>query len=294
MEVASWGTGSGSLVNGDPCGCGGTSSEDGQQYLDLGGEPGNSIRQVFSVPGSRYRLAWYDNTYFPASTSSPYTLSILDASNQAIVVTNFDAGSPTGAWQSRSVVLDLSAGSYTLVYTEQVPHGGYNSLLDNASLMEQLEIITPPQNQVIPCGSNVTFSVVATNALGGSLAYQWQFNGINIDGATNSAITLTNATTGQAGLYTVLVGSSPAAYPLSASASLAFSFLHLNRYAGVTIDGRVGGGYRVESADSLTPPIQWATLTNILSLPSTPYVFIDFDSVSHPNRFYRVVSDACP
>ncbi|NOS69620.1 MAG: hypothetical protein HOP33_06795 [Verrucomicrobia bacterium] len=154
-------------------------------------------------------------------------------------------------------------------------------------------ILTPPENQVIPCGSNVTFSVVATNETGGFLSYQWQFNGTNIDGATNSTLTIANATTVQAGIYTVAVGNYSGSY-LTASAALAFSFLELHMYAGVTIKGRVGGTYRVEYTDSFATPILWTALTNIVSLPVTPYVFIDLDSVANPRRFYRVVADACP
>ena len=41
----------------------------------------------------------------------------------------------------------------------------------------------------------------------GSLSYQWQFNGTNIAGATNAALTLTNVQFTNAGVYTVIVTS---------------------------------------------------------------------------------------
>jgi len=151
------------------------------------------------------------------------------------------------------------------------------------------QILDPPSDQIVTCGSNVTFSVVATN----TSLYQWQFNGTNIAGATNAWLTLTNAHSQDAGIYTVVVGN-PSGFHLTASAWLAFSFLDLHMYAGVSIKGRVGGTYRIEYTESLATPVQWIALTNIVSLPVTPYVFIDFDSVGQPQRFYRVVSQDCP
>jgi hypothetical protein len=161
-------------------------------------------------------------------------------------------------------------------------------------LMEAVRIVQPPHDQVIECGSTVVFPVTATNLSGGPLSYQWQFNGTNVANATNSTLTISNATSGQAGIYTVLVGISPGQYLSSASARLAFSFLDLRMYAGVMIKGAVGKAYRVEYAESLATPVQWMTLSNITSLLTTPYIFIDYDSAGHPRRFYRVVADDCP
>jgi hypothetical protein len=161
-----------------------------------------------------------------------------------------------------------------------------------AGKCHRFRILVPPDDQVIACGSDATFSVVATNELG-SVTYQWQFNGIDIAGATTRVLTVTNAGTAQAGIYTVVVRSS-ADQTLSASARLGFSFLDLHMYAGLTIRGRVGSAYRIEATENLEPPIQWQPITNIVSLPTSPFVFIDFDSVAHPRRYYRAVSDACP
>ncbi|TAK97863.1 MAG: hypothetical protein EPO07_12585 [Verrucomicrobia bacterium] len=150
-------------------------------------------------------------------------------------------------------------------------------------------LVTGPTDQLITCGSNVTFTAVTTNAV----QIQWQFNGTNIAGATNSTLTISNATSDLAGVYTILVPAS-ADRILQASARLGFSFMDLHLYAVVTIKGRVGDTYRVEYANSLTPPVQWSTLTNIASLPLTPYDVIDYGSTTTTKRFYRVVSNACP
>ena len=41
-----------------------------------------------------------------------------------------------------------------------------------------------------------------------TLFYQWQFNGVNIDDATNAALVLTNLDLSQAGAYDVIVTNS--------------------------------------------------------------------------------------
>ena len=64
-------------------------------------------------------------------------------------------------------------------------------------------ITAQPTNQTVVVGGTVTFTVMA----GGTppLSYQWNFNGTNISGATNTLLTLTNVQSSQAGNYAVLV-----------------------------------------------------------------------------------------
>jgi len=64
-------------------------------------------------------------------------------------------------------------------------------------------ITVQPQRQTGIEGSNVTFSVTAIGAQ--PLSYQWLFYGTNLDGATDSSLTLTAVTTNDAGPYSVTV-----------------------------------------------------------------------------------------
>ncbi len=79
-------------------------------------------------------------------------------------------------------------------------------------------IISQPTNQTVYLGLTANFNVVASGTP--PLSYQWNFNGTNIGGATNTSLTLTNVQLSQAGNYAVLVtnlyGSS-----LSSNATLA-------------------------------------------------------------------------
>ena len=67
----------------------------------------------------------------------------------------------------------------------------------------QPAIATQPTNQTVTVGGTAIFSVVASGTL--PLSYQWNFNGTNIVGATNTTLMLTNVQMSQAGNYTVLV-----------------------------------------------------------------------------------------
>ncbi len=67
-------------------------------------------------------------------------------------------------------------------------------------------IIVQPQGQIVAVGSSATFSVTAAGAP--PLTYQWQFNTTNINGATNTSLTLTNVTFSEAGSYSVTITNS--------------------------------------------------------------------------------------
>ncbi len=59
-----------------------------------------------------------------------------------------------------------------------------------------------PQSQTTCSGASVLLTV---GAVGQSLDYQWQFNGKNLDGATNASLTLANVPLTSAGNYTCVV-----------------------------------------------------------------------------------------
>jgi len=64
-------------------------------------------------------------------------------------------------------------------------------------------IVTQPTNKTVLVGATATFSVSASGTQ--PLAYQWNFNGTNILGATNILLVLTNVQPVQAGTYIVQV-----------------------------------------------------------------------------------------
>ena len=81
------------------------------------------------------------------------------------------------------------------------------------NLVLQSDLLTPiilqePTDQYSLAGSNATFSVQAESLA--RVQYQWQFNSVNLTGATNSTLTLANTQTNDNGSYQVVVSTEAA------------------------------------------------------------------------------------
>lgn len=83
--------------------------------------------------------------------------------------------------------------------TLYVSQSGSNLVAKGDPLISPV-IGSQPQGVTTTTGGSATFSV---NAGGASLAYQWQFNGAAIPGATNATYTVSSATSATAGSYSV-------------------------------------------------------------------------------------------
>jgi hypothetical protein len=79
----------------------------------------------------------------------------------------------------------------------------------------------PPTNQLVQAGNTATLRIVASGFP--PILYQWAKNGQSLASATNSTLTISNATIGDAGQYSVFVSN-----PGGVSAS-AFAALTVNR-----------------------------------------------------------------
>jgi endonuclease/exonuclease/phosphatase family metal-dependent hydrolase len=91
---------------------------------------------------------------------------------------------------------DSAAGQHMAVVKDFV-------IFDDVSATNPPSILTQPQPQVVPMGSNVTFTVEASGTA--PLRYQWRFNETNLAGATASSYTRTNALVAHAGEYSVVI-----------------------------------------------------------------------------------------
>ncbi len=67
-------------------------------------------------------------------------------------------------------------------------------------------VLAPPTNTFARIGSNTLFAVTAVG--NGLLRYQWRFNGMDMPGATNASLLITNTQTTNAGAYSVAVSDS--------------------------------------------------------------------------------------
>jgi hypothetical protein len=110
-------------------------------------------------------------------------------------------GSTASTLSVANVILAMSQREFRVVLTNVV--GSVSSSAGILTVISKPAITTLSGNQTGIAGGNVTFSVNA----GGSppLKYQWQFNGHNIIGATNSTYVIRDVKTTNAGKYDVVI-----------------------------------------------------------------------------------------
>jgi hypothetical protein len=169
---------------------------------------GNSAGSVLSEAASLSLMAP------PVITAQPQSQTIGGGLSATFTVEATGAGPLSYQWRRNGIALP-GATSVSLTITElrRNDAGDYSVLVSNpagivASAVATLTVLVPPtitlqpQSQVVNTNTTVTFTVAATGS--GPVRYQWQFNGANIAGATNSSLTLSNVNLSHEGDYRVL------------------------------------------------------------------------------------------
>jgi hypothetical protein len=82
-----------------------------------------------------------------------------------------------------------------------VSAGGNDAFLVKLGLRPPA-IISQPSHRLVTAGSNATLQVTSANS---PVLYQWQLNGTNLAGATNSSLSLNNFNFTKAGRYSVVI-----------------------------------------------------------------------------------------
>ena len=152
----------------------------------------------------------------PTITAQPQNQTATAGGSASFSVSAAGTGPFVYQWYFNGTVLTLggNTSSYFVnnvtagkagVYAVTVSNAGGTVTSNGANLVlvASLPAITtqPAASQSVNAGASPTLSVVAS----GAGTYQWQLNGTNISGATNSTLTLANIGTTQRGSYTVVV-----------------------------------------------------------------------------------------
>ena len=146
-----------------------------------------------------------------------------------------------------------------------------------------LRIVRQPAAYTASVSGTATFEALAQGTE--PITYQWRFNGTNIVGATNSTLVLIDLTLSAAGEYDAVI-TNPAGSVTTDKATISVHFAEVLRYAGVTLRGSVGDKFHLEYRNVLESPETWHSVTNV-TLGGPVSIWIDYDSVTHTNRFYR-------
>ncbi len=156
--------------------------------------------------------------------------NLVGETNSLLVLTN--------VWLNQSGVYSVVASNSFATITSS------NAMLN----VSALRIDRPPQDVNTYRRGSATFSVSAAGIM--PITYQWQFNGTNLNDATNAMLTLTNLRFDQTGLYSVMVGN---------------PFTNIASYANLSVGQVVNWGYPY--AQMGNPP----GLTNIVALATGGY-----------------------
>lgn len=169
-----------------------------------------------AVAGTNMRAAFYDPAPAVVYSQSPAVLACpgpityscaCDVPNGATDLTGFfalggyfSASSGTVAWTDSPH--PTGSGSITRTYTVTDDCGIAYSCDQLITIMDPI-ILQQPVDITIAAGLAATFSVTAAGTP--TLQYQWQQDGVDLPGETNSALHIPATVDSDAGLYTVLV-----------------------------------------------------------------------------------------
>ena len=151
--------------------------------------------------------------FAPELVSAPADQAVAVGAAASFSVTALDATSYQWYFKGHPIAHATNA-NYTVTAATAARSGLYDVKVSNASGVvtsptARLIVENPPRITVQPrsqngiAGRSVALSSRAAGAA--PLAYQWQFNGANIAGATRPALLLTNLQTNETGSYTLTV-----------------------------------------------------------------------------------------
>jgi uncharacterized repeat protein (TIGR03806 family) len=159
--------------------------------------------------------AWINSFVPPAITTQPESQSANPGDVVVLEVTATGSGSLSYQWQQDGVnIPGATNSSYLIPDAEPGDAGTYAVVVSNVagtvtSSNALLTINGPPIITGQPSGQSVTLGDATVFSVSSSgtapLSYQWRFNGTNIEGATTSSYSITNAQLSDAGNYSVLV-----------------------------------------------------------------------------------------
>jgi hypothetical protein len=178
-----------------------------------------------------------------------------------------------------------------------VPSSAAGVTAFGAGSVHSLAVAGQALAQTVTAGASV---LLTSGTLGKAMAaYQWQFNGTNIFGATNAVLAFDSVSWANSGTYQVVVSNAlgtATGEPISLTVQTPFQF------DTVTLSYSPGNGgmkMRVIGSSGMNPVVIYAS-TNLLDWqaiytnpPSAgPIDFTDAQALVLPQRFYRAVETA--
>ncbi len=206
--------------------------------MGVEGPSGEYIRSVTLEDAAGSETTYFGRNYSgdPGSHPIPFILASATSLEEA------EASGPASVYRFAG----LSGSSVTITHQDEV---GWNlggiagvSIVNTTPGAPVRPLLTSrPSGQFVPAGEDVQLSVTAQAMNdGSSLSYQWQKDGVNVAGATDSTLVLSNVDSGDTGRYSVVVTDNSNQGTITNEASAAVVVVDDNRRALLSLDVNSG------------------------------------------------------
>ncbi len=252
----------------------------------------------------------------PQFTTQPISQTIVSGNPVSFLAVAKGTPAPTFQWQKEGAnISGATTNAYTIANTVPNDAGNYTIIATNStgsvssnSATLTVTAIAPtitvqPVSQTVIAGNSMTFTVAASGTP--APTYQWQKNSIAINGATNNSYTVSNAASGDAGSYSVVVMNS-AGSATSNSATLTVKVVPVFSIQPLSLPAFVGATINFTSVATSATAIsyQWQkdgidisgatnpslSLANVQLTDAGSYAVLATDAVgSATSRFARLV-----
>jgi hypothetical protein len=171
------------------------------------------------------------------------------------------------------------------------PAGAVASAVARLTVLMPPTITLQPQSQVVNTNTTVTFTIAANGT--GPVRYQWQFNGVNIPGATNATLLINDVQLANEGDYRVVLTDNIAS-GLSAVARLTVRVRPVVLAAPIGQTNAVGSTVTLSVTASGSVPMGFSwrigslVLTNMV-LMTTNSIFTIFNAQTNDSATYRCI-----
>ena len=163
------------------------------------------------------------------------------------------------------------------------------------------EVTVLPLSQAVRAGQSATF--IASTTIAGPLIYQWWKEGVNLNGATNATLTLTNISRADAGAYGVTIASFWCEGGRSSNATLRVFAPQRFEAPTVLADGRLRLLFRDHDGNvapyayatnyftmqASTNLVDWQAASGSVSLTNGFLLFEENTPLAVASRFYRIL-----
>ena len=147
-------------------------------------------------------------------------------------------------------------------------------------------ITAHPQSLIVAPGAPALLAVSATGS--GTLAYQWQRNGVDIAGANAATHLIESVVFADGGNYRALVSGAGGSAESGNAAVVVFAGTNTGNALQLQLAGPMGRTVTLQARTNLQPATAWQTFSNVV-LQGTLRTVTDPQAATRPERYFRAV-----